>query len=287
MIWLILLIACRSTMLSSADVPRNNPSERWAKVLAEVVTDDGYVDYDALEERRDVLDDYVAWLGTPRAFPGRKTADYHATFLNAYNALVMFQVLERGRPDSVLDVRGYIPKPGSGFFLETSFLVGHDYLSLSEIEHERIRLRELDWRDHAAMNCASRSCPPLMPDIYRRRTLNRQLDQQMRQWVNDPERGISVDPDGTIVMSAIVDWFRRDFTFWPNASEPCSVLAAHANEPLRTALYNASASGCSYRTRPYDWSLNHAPGGAPTEARALDQLPDDDPVPFDEEDGEQ
>jgi hypothetical protein len=252
---------CRETLSSSAQFGKDTP-RAYEALLSRVVTDDGLVDYDALEADRGPLDSYVGWLAADAAWQGRLTKDWHSQYLNAYNALVLFQVLERGRPASVLDVQGLVPIRGFKFFHFTQFALGDETVSLSEIENERIRWKEMDHRDHAALNCASMSCPPLRAELYRNPTLERQLDDQMRRWLDDPERGVRIEGDGearTAVFSPIFDWYARDFSFFTAGLDPCAIAAEHVSDRgLREELQALSQRGCPRRYFDYDWSLNDA-----------------------------
>jgi hypothetical protein len=249
--------ACREPMRSPAQWDKG-AMRAWEVRLAEIVTEDGLVDYDALEADRSALDGYVAWLADERSWPGRLTRDWHAQYLNAYNALVMFQVLERGRPASVLDVGGIVPVPGYKFFAATQFALGADWLTLSEIEHERVRWKEMDYRDHSALNCASMSCPPLRNELYRPPQLRQQLDDQMKRWMSDPERGVRVE-GGRAVFSPIFEWFERDFHFFSGGKDPCTIAAEHTGDhELARQLRALSAEGCPRTYFEYDWSLNDA-----------------------------
>lgn len=263
---LLLAGACRQELTSSAQLRKDAP-KAYEDLLGRVVSPDGRVDYDALEADRGPLDGYVAWLGSEKAWQGRMTKDWHAQYLNAYNALVLYQVLERGRPASVLDVRGgglsaLVPIAGYGFFHATEFALGEETLTLSEIENERIRWKELDYRDHAALNCASRSCPPLRAELYRTPALDAQLDDQMQRWVADPDRGVRIE-GGTLVMSPIFDWFARDFDFFSAGLDVCTIVADHTEDPDTAEQLRAlSEEGCPTSTFPYDWSLNDVSGAA-------------------------
>jgi hypothetical protein len=253
---LTILIACRTPMSPTVNAPLQDPTKQLSALLERVVTPDGYVDYDALEADRSDLDAYVAWLAVPR--PSTKLTHLrYAYWLNTYNALTLYQVLERGRPDSIMDVDGWLPKSGSGFFLETAFKVEHDWVSLWEIEHERIRQRQLDVRAHAAMNCASRSCPPMRNEAYENAKLNRQLRDQMITWINDEERGVRIE-DGVVVFSPIFEWFAKDFDFWTAHQNICEVAATYAKSPLREELQYHAETGCPHRFFEYDWRLNDA-----------------------------
>jgi hypothetical protein len=256
----IALAACRPVLAPPpGEAPADAPA-RWGARLAEIVRADGLVDYDALEADRAALDDYVRWIATPR--PGLSGYEVrHAFWLNAYNALVLYAVLEDGRPASVLDVPGWLPRPGSGFFLERAFVVDGRPTSLWEIEHERLRGRIMDLRDHAALNCASRSCPPLRPELYEGARLGRQLDAQMRAWLGDAERGVRVE-DGALVFNPIVDWYAWDFHHFTSGKSVCATASRFVEGELRQALVRAEAEGCPYTTFDYDWSLNDASGRA-------------------------
>ncbi len=257
MIWLAAL-ACRTHLASSAPVPDVDPSAAWGDLLAEVVTEDGYVRYSVLAENRNPLDTYVAWLSRDDLIQGQEGDDDHALYLNAYNALVLFQVLERGRPASVMDVPGTLPRAGAGFFVETAFDVGEDWLSLAEIEHERIRMTEMDFRDHAAMNCASRSCPPLRRELYQRGGLQGQLKDQFKNWVADRERGMRIEAD-VLVVSQVFETYARDFTFWSGGKDLCTLAARYADPAFEAELTALAAKGCPQRAMPWDSALNDAP----------------------------
>lgn len=254
---LLLAVGCREPLSPDRKPPSKDPSGEWEAVLKRVVDDHGYVDYDLLEENRDVLEDYVAWISGPRVWTRNDVGERHAPYLNAYNALVLYQVLERGRPDSVLDVRGWIPVAGSGFFVETQFKLGPDWLSLAEIEHERVRMAEMDFRSHAALNCASMSCPPLRDTLYSVKDgdFQGQLRDQMGRWVDDDARGVRIE-DGVAVFNPIFDWYARDFEFWSAGVDLCTLTSKYASGDKRLRLAELGRQGCPHRFFEYDWRLN-------------------------------
>ncbi len=229
----------------------------WNRTLSEVVDDDGRVDFDALDDRRDSLDRFVAWLARGDGLMGKKKADRHPFWLNAWNALVLFQVLERGRPADLTDVDGWMPGPATGFFVETQFQVGPDWVSLAEIRDERLRLRELNFRDHSAMYTGRSDGAPMRPELYVKHRLREQLIDQMHTWVRHPTRGVTID-DGTAVFPIEFDWYAWDFEFTTAGLDPCEVAARQAEQPLEGELRALSAEGCPRRFRPADWHLDDA-----------------------------
>jgi hypothetical protein len=252
----VAMAACRPVLAPKVPAPRKDPSPAYEQLLVRAVSEDGYVDYDVLEEGREALDDYVAWISRPKRVQRANTQ--HGFWLDAYNALVLYAVLEDGRPASVKDVPGWIPVGGSGFFLERAFLVQGMPTSLWEIEHERLRGRVMDFRDHAALNCASRSCPPLRAGLYARTPkIDKLLKEQMETWVADEARGVRIE-DGQAVFNPIFDWFDHDFRFLNNGDDLCTTVARFSTGERRAALESLAAEGCPHTFFEYDWSLNVA-----------------------------
>jgi hypothetical protein len=223
-------------------------------VLARVVDEEGFVDYDALERDRAALDAYVAWLST-RKPTARNTARMQAHWINAYNALILWSVLEEGRPDAIADVPGLLPHPGSSLLFEREFDVGMGWMSLWELENEWLRHRTQDYRVHAVLNCATRSCPPLRAGLYEGETLDRELDEAMARWVADPDRGVRLDGDEA-VFSEIFRHYARDFSAWTGEADLCSLTAGHASGDLRQGLLALAERGCPHRYMPWDGRLN-------------------------------
>lgn len=250
----VLACACQIPVASPA-TPADDPSNAYEAWLGEVATGDGYVRWDAVHADTAPLDAYVGWIARPEAVPAERAAA-HAFWLNSYNALVLHAVVALGVTGSVKEVPGWIPEPGSGFFLEHTHTIGGESLSLYVHEHRRVRAQFSDLRDHAALNCASASCPPLRDTLYTAADLDRELDDQMRRWVADPLRGVRIEGD-ELVLSPIFHWFVSDFG--GDRRGLCEVLHPYAEEPLARRLQQASAAGCPHRVFDYDWSLNVPP----------------------------
>ncbi|MFT4625403.1 MAG: hypothetical protein ACI8PZ_004071 [Myxococcota bacterium] len=255
---ILLVFACRRTLMPDVAMPAEDPTDEWAEVLAEVVTQDGYVDYELLAENRDALDRYVVWLSRDDQWVDDKiTAHRHGFYLNAFNALVMYSVLENDRPASVLDVQGWIPLAGSGFFMTSAFDIELDHLSLQEIRDERIRQFELDYRSHSAMVFGARGGPPMSPELYGNGALHSQLRTSMKRWVSDPERGVRI-VDGVAMFNPIMDWYRRDFHFFSAGLDLCTIAARHTDGEQASELRALADRGCPHGFYEFDWSLNDA-----------------------------
>ena len=89
-------------------------------------------------------------------------------------------------------------------------ITGKEY-SMSHIEHEILR-KMGEPRIHAAIVCASVSCPDLLGEAYSKKGLNEQLNSQMKLFLNNTKKGFSLDKKNRkIYISSIFKWFNDDF----------------------------------------------------------------------------
>jgi hypothetical protein len=184
----------------------------WERVLQERVDARGFVDYRGMAADRADLDRYIARLraaspaSKPELFP---TRDHElAYYLNAYNAWVFWGVLDRGPEiDGVWGLLG----TGWSFFVGMEIELGGRETNLKALEDEVIRTKYRDPRIHAALNCASVSCPRLPREAFTGPELDAQLDAAIEELVTDPKH-LAVDRGARKVrMSKIFDWYAEDF----------------------------------------------------------------------------
>jgi hypothetical protein len=246
-LWLFVLIAVLQLVPVAvrAGTPGGFDHAPWHGLLQDAVrAADGRVDYGRMKADPR-LATYVAALAAfdPETLGGRD--EKLAFWINAYNALAVSGVTKRWPGlKSVADAA-----PNFGFFKEAVYTVGGRTLSLDGIEHEIIRKRFGEPRIHAALNCASISCPPLRAEAYVGAKLEAQLETQFAAFVRDPTRN-RIDPDkGTVALSALFDWFRADF------GGLATRLSRYLPAEHAAALDAAERAGrVSYL--PYDWTLN-------------------------------
>lgn len=235
----------------------------WDGLLKDHVSD-GLVDYAGLAEDRSELDAYLSVLA--QADPDSLNREQQIAFwANAYNARMVALVLDhfpiRGSDDShpsnsVLQV--------DGIFKKFPARVGGRSVSLDAIEHEVLRPRFDEPRIHAAIVCASGSCPPLRAEAFDSERLEEQLDDQFRRFVNDEKRNRFDATSGTVRLSKIFDWFAGDFAsaakqqpaLRRNAGKHAGALAFVARY-LPAAEREAILAGrMRVEFLPYDWALN-------------------------------
>jgi hypothetical protein len=161
---------------------------------------DGGFDYrGATGQDRKRLAAYLANLGDARPAEMRP-AEKKAFFLNAYNAWAIQTMLDNpGR--KITDV--------AGAFDRAAHRIGGRAMTLDQVENA---LRTAaDARIHFAIVCASRSCPPLAPKAYGADGLDEALDRQAQLFVNDASRNRIDRAAGTVALSMIFQWNRKEF----------------------------------------------------------------------------
>ena len=232
--------------------------QRWDAILNRAVSD-GVVDYALLARRQGALRELVASLASfgprshPHAFQSRESR--LAYYINAYNTFVVYAVIEHGVRTSVRDVSGWIePADGFGFFWALRFDLDGESVHLYGLENSILRPRFQDPRVHAAINCASRSCPRLWGEAYHARTLDSELDRAAAQLASEPHVVLGSERQ-VISLSSIYDWYADDFA-QPGAARSDALPWILDRSQHREALERAIASGWSVEFVDYDWSLN-------------------------------
>lgn len=248
---------------AGADGVATPPNELWDaldSVMEAHVQADGTVDYTGLAANSEALRAVAAAIGVsgPRTTPGLyPTEDERlAYYINAYNVLTLLGVIAHWPIETVHDVRGAInPKDGFGFFYAQRFRLDGKRVSLYSLENDLIRGNFIDARFHAAINCASASCPRLARAAYRAESLDEALTDAAREFASRAPH-VNVVP-GTVELSQIYSWYAGDFEAHAGAlglrPSVLSWVDAHAGTQSAFAL---GGTDLSIRYVDYDWSLN-------------------------------
>jgi hypothetical protein len=235
----------------------------WNAALGRWVRPGG-VDYDAVLAEEGDLRRFIATLGEigPRLTPERFTTEPErlAYYINAYNALVLFAVADNWPIDTVHDVRGWLdPRAGFGFFYGLRFPLDGGTVNLYDLENEVIR-GFVDARIHAAINCASKSCPALMPYAFEPARLDDQLDAVTRTFCSDSPHVRVDDEAEEIQLSAIFEWYQPDFEEHARRlGRPATIvdfIVAFATPEVAAAVERAESADFDVVFQPYDWALN-------------------------------
>ncbi len=168
--------------------------------------------------------------------------DKLAFYINAYNAWMIHLVLEKY---PIKSVRDYAPL--FGVFTGKNIRLGGEKMSLNHLEKDLILKGIGEPRAHFAVNCASRSCPVLIPAAYTGATLDKVLDERAKAFTANP-LGVQLAKDGsTAQLSSIFKWYADDFKA---AGGAVAFINKFRAQPL--------PAGVKVEFQDYDWSLNEA-----------------------------
>ncbi len=215
----------------------------FASLLSRHVKD-GVVDYKGFKDDEAILDQYLDVLAAVDPEP-LSTDDQFAFYVNAYNAWTIKLILSR-YPDirSIKELGSLFSSP----WKKTIARIDGGLLSLDQIEHDILRKRFKDPRVHFAVNCASKSCPPLQGEPFAGSQLNDQLNRAAKAFINAPRFNRL---DGNILwVSEIFDWFPEDF-----GGDVIGYFIKFADVPMRDQLVK-NKGRIKVKYLDYDWSLN-------------------------------
>lgn len=227
----------------------SNPHAPWGELLATylVESDDGVnrFDYGGLKNNADdlaKLDAYLAGFETLDVAALEDNAQF-AAWSNIYNALTVKHIVGRYPIKSIRS--GYIIGP----WKRVKTTVNGVEVSLDEIEHGILRVEFDDPRVHYAVNCASYGCPNLRVEPWVAETLDEDLDDAARAFINHP-RGVSIRDRGGLKVSEIYKWFKEDFGGTEEA------VIAHFLDYADDALAEDIRANADIKKYDYDWALN-------------------------------
>lgn len=203
---------------------------------------------------RDELQGYLDQLCSTDLFSGQYSHDeLWAVLANAYNALVINTVLQNNMKDSIL-------KPwGHDVWKRDAGVLGGFTVTLDNVEHDLLRVLWNEARVHAVLVCGAKSCPPLRAEAYSGGKLEQQLQDQMRNWLADPEKGFRYDEEAHAVhLSKIFYWYGEDFAVLSdglvNISGVLEYVAPYVESNVAAQLVKQPPPTVYYMD--YDWSLN-------------------------------
>jgi len=212
-------------------------------VLQRHVDAAGRVNYAALQDDAalDAFTDALAAAEEPTDPAARM-----AFWINAYNALTLDLIADNYPLSSIRELDGGDP------WSARMFTVAGQPVTLNHIEHQILRPLG-DARVHAALNCASRGCPPLPPAPFASDQLDAQLNDAAQRWVRT--NGVNVDVSAnTLQISKIFDWYGEDFVRDGEPKERAAASFAATYLPEHAAFLAAGGYTTSYMS--YDWGLN-------------------------------
>lgn len=207
-----------------------------ADIFLETHVKDGKVDYKTIKENPAELNALVE-MAKGISVSRDNAAEYQAFWINGYNILVINSIVENYPLKSPLDV--------SGFFDKAKFNIGGENITLNDIENKLLRKNfPSEPRFHFVLVCAGLGCPPIIDEAYMPATLDKQLEEQTRLALNDPNF-IRIN-NNKAKISQIFEWYKADFT--QNGQSLVEFINQYRTDDLpektKVSYYN------------YDWTLN-------------------------------
>lgn len=193
-----------------------------------------------------------------------------AFWINLYNVLVLDAVI-------AFDVQRSVTEGPLGilrFFRRAAYDVGGQRVTAEDIEHGILRanrghpylpgphfaardprhawaLAVVDPRIHFALNCASRSCPPI--GVYDADRLDAQLDLATRSYL---AAEVQIDQAGrALYLPRLLDWYAGDFG---GRQGMLDVVRRYLPDDAARTWLDETGQSMVITFRAYDWSLNVA-----------------------------
>jgi hypothetical protein len=223
------------------------------------------VDYAQLTRDRSVLDTAVASFNTPdtRSEPSWTRGERFAFWINAYNAFTIAAIVNHYPIRAgwfSLAPRNSI-RQIDGVWTKLKWKAAGREVTLDEIEHGILRPTFKDPRVHFAINCGSRSCPPIRAEPYLADHLDAQLDDAARRYLASPS-GLQISGD-RLKVSSIFKWYGDDFVVRfaglddrqrPDRDRAILGVIATYGPPAAAAVARSGRARIEFLS--YDWSLN-------------------------------
>jgi hypothetical protein len=206
--------------------------EAFDVLLKKHVSADGKVNYKNFQADKIALDGYIKKLADNAPQDSWSKNDKLAYWINAYNALTIKTIITNYPLSKITDLDA-----GKTWDVKR-FTLGNKKLSLNDIENTILRPMG-DARIHFAINCAAKSCPPLLNKAFTAVNVNDLLESRTKSFINSSANTLKTNE---IKLSKIFDWYGKDF----------GNIVAFINKYAKTQV-NATAK---ISFNEYDWRLN-------------------------------
>ncbi len=234
-IYLILVILI-SASVANGQTTMNGFFNEADKLFKSHVSN-GLVDYSAIKSNPTKLNTLVKYIGSASLADASKQ-EKKAFYINAYNVLVIKQIIKNYPVKSPMDV--------AGFFDKNKHKVAGENLALNDLENKKLRAVYKDSRLHFVLVCAALSCPSIASYAYKPATLEQQLNARTRIALNSASFIRVKSTDKKVLISEIFKWYKADFT------NETGTLTAYLNKYRKRKV----PAGYKVGYYTYNWTLN-------------------------------
>jgi hypothetical protein len=209
--------------------------DEFDALLRKYVSTSGKVNYQGFKNEEGKLDAYLQKLEKTNIEKNWSQNKTLAFWINAYNANTIKLILKNYPVKSIMDLNN--GKPWDVKWIK----INRRTLSLNNIENDIIRPKYKEPRIHFAVNCAAKSCPPLLNKAWTEGNLNSNLERQTKSFINNSN--YNTITAGKVEVSKIFDWYGKDF----------GELKTYLNKYSSTKI----GAGTSVNFKTYNWDLNN------------------------------
>jgi Protein of unknown function, DUF547 len=228
LIYLFLFLSCKTIVVAQPDY------KSWDTFLKKYVSASGDVDYKSIKANKKELEAITKTFSATTVSTSWSKNDQLAFWINVYNVFTIDLIVNNYPIKSIQNLDG-----GKTWDVKRITIGGKKY-SLNNIENDIIRPQFKDARIHFAVNCAAKSCPPILNGAFSGKSLDEQLDVVTKKFISNIKyQHITTSK---MTLSKIFDWYGVDFG------------------DLRTFINKYSIIKVNKKTtisfKEYDWSLN-------------------------------
>ncbi len=240
----------------------------WDSFLKKYVNEAGELDFAAAKKDPSLLDQYLhLYSKTPLVTYSLPREEFLAFWLNIYQAVLVKVILDAYPVKNVLDI--------PGIFDVTAVEITGEKYSLNQIRNARLIETFRDEKIHTSLACGTRSCPSFQREAYTGPTVEGQLFQYSRAFVNNAKQNEIVPGRRNIKLSRLFKWYGKDFKLdfgqvendrgWNE--EDFAVVSFVANYLDDTEKKDFLEQG-NYKIKyfPFNWALADASAGASPQA---------------------
>ena len=217
--------------------PQNPPNfshQTWDDLLRSYVSATGKVNYTGLKANKSKLEGYLNDLKNNPPQNDWSRIKTMAYWINAYNAFTVKLILDNYPVSSINKLEG--GKPWDKKWIK----IGNNTYSLNNIENDILRPKYKDPRIHFAVNCAAKSCPPLLNRAWTEDNLNSNFEKQAKEFINNSN--YNKITASKVQVSKIFEWYAADF----------GNLTDYLNKYASTKIN----SNAKVEYLEYNWDLN-------------------------------
>lgn len=180
----------------------------WDELTKSHVNDNGFPNYKGFIQDSLKFNRYLDQLTSNHPKESWSSNERKAFWINAYNAFTIKLIVDNYPVETIKDLGGGIYRVNTPWDIKFIQIEDKTY-HLNDLEHNILRKEWSDPRIHAAVNCASISCPRLMKGAYLAEQLDEQLDRQMKAFIHDTTKNKIGEKE--VKLSKLFKWFSGDF----------------------------------------------------------------------------